>query len=153
MAICWWWYFCTFPVSFLKCSSGFFEVFFIVVNPVASIAVYYTTFALCGVFGLCWYKYVLDFSVASEVCVDSIHTADVFDAFTGACTYGMTMYPMYVLLLRLLFFLALLGLFRWKFLHSILSMAHDGYLQLVRTSLMCYYSAFTCTGVISPQKW
>ena len=56
------------------------------------------------------------------------------------------MYPLYALSLFL--FLVLLGMFCWKFLHSILSMTHEGYLHMVKTSLMCCNYVLISSGVV-----
>ena len=41
----------------------------------------------------------------------------------------------------------LFDLFCWKFLHSIISIAHDGYLQLVMTSLKICFSVLSSSGL------
>ena len=93
-----------------------------------------------SVFILRWYKYVLDFPVALEVCVDAILAAYVFNSFTE------TLYIWYdyealvcvaVFGCHFCFFLILLVLL--KISAFILSVAHYGYLQFMRTSIMCYF--------------
>ena len=61
--------------------SRFSNVPFIAINPVKSIPVYNTTFVLYWVLVLVGYKYDLDGSGASEVCVDAICPISSFDAF------------------------------------------------------------------------
>ena len=130
-----------FLVSFPKCSGRFFNVLH---TTFTSIPVNNTTFVPYGDLVLGEYNYVLDASVASEVSVDSILTASSFDALAKTFTYDMTMYPLDVLLFL---FLVLLHLFVDIVLHSILSMAHKGYLTLVKTSIMHCNSVLNGSGV------
>ena len=141
-----------FFVSSFKCSSDFSNIFLITVNPIISVPVYCTTFALYWVIVLLQHKNVLDCSVAPEVYADVILTAYAFNAFKQDLyiwyDYVFLVYiVVIVLLLLLLFFLVFLGSFFLQFLHSSLYQGHAGYLQLVRTLLMCCFSVLSCSGV------
>ena len=93
-------------VSFSKCSGRFSNVLLITVNHVTSRPVYYITFVLCGVFVLGTNKYVLDGSVVCEVKLMQYLPHIPLMLSQIPFTYGVIMYPLYVLL-----FLVSLGLF------------------------------------------
>ena len=83
-------------------------------------------FCIVWIFAHWWYKYVLDCSVASEVCVDAILTAYAFYAFAEAlymCYHYVSLVCNVVLVIDVSV-VVVPNIFRflcWKFLHSILS--------------------------------
>ena len=70
--------------------------------------------------------------------------------FPRPCMYGMTMYPLDLLLLLLLFLLLLIILFHWTFLYSIVSSAHEGCLHFIKNSLKCSFSDLSSSGMELP---
>ena len=105
-----------------KCSSRFSYVFFIAVQPVAPIPVYYTTFLYFVLILWCCQLIILE-NYLSLKYVWIPYLPHIFLMHSHrSCIYNITVYPLKLLLL---------GLFCMKFVCSILSKAHAGYLHYV----------------------
>ena len=101
------------------------------------------------------YQDVLECSITFEICLDVIISTDVLNIFT--CTLHVRYNYISLVLLDcsmllvgavvLLLLLMKLSLFSWKFLCSILSRTHVGYLHSVRTSIRCCFSVLSSSGL------
>ena len=124
---------------------------FITINSIESGPVYFTIFVLYGS------SSSGDMSMFLIILLPLKYALMPYLLYTSlthlyrSCTYGMTMYPLYVLLFWVLLFslllLVLFGLFCWKVLYSIPYISHDKYLQLVRTSIICCFSILHSSGM------
>ena len=119
----------------------------------ATVPINNSTFLFHDVFIFRWHQEVLKCSVSFEVGSNNVLTAKVLEMSPWPCIYGMTMYPIDLLLILLLLslllllpLLLLLVLLCSKFLYSILSNVHWEYLHLVRTSFKYSFPVWRSYG-------
>ena len=86
------------PLSFFKCSSGFYNVFHIAFSPIAFVPVGYTTLDCMGslFFGDTNMFLIVMLPLKCVLMPYLPHMPLML--LQSPCTYGMTMYPLYVLL-------------------------------------------------------